>query len=124
MAARDGCLEILRTLINNDALVNAPIFTRFGATALQYAAIGGYIGIAESLLAHSAEVNAPGGDTEHGRTALEGAAEHGRIDMLKLLANAGANLYGKGYKNALQLARTNGHRAAERYLKSLATLPS
>jgi len=60
-----------------------------GATALQLAAIGGYLGVAEFLLQAGADLNASGA-TVHGRTALEVAAEHGRLDMVKFLINGGA----------------------------------
>ena len=52
-------------------------------------------------------MNAPGAKV-HGRTALEGAAEHGRLDMIKLLLNAGAGSR-RGVEgqvaNAIALAR-------------------
>jgi len=41
------------------------------------------------LLDSGADVNAAG-CFHFGRTALEGAAEHGRIDILQLLLNEGA----------------------------------
>lgn len=69
--------------------MNSEPALRGGVTALQLAAIGGYVGIALLLLEKGADVNAPAAKF-HGRTALEGAVEHGRIDMLKLLHNAGA----------------------------------
>ena len=47
------------------------------------------------LLDAGAHVNAQAA-LEYGRTALEGAAEHGRIDMVKLLLNSGVELSGSG----------------------------
>jgi len=58
-----------------------------------------------------AKVNAQAA-VEDGRTALEGAAEYGRIDMVKLLLNAGVRLSGSGdaqYRKALELASKHGH---------------
>jgi len=68
--------------------------------------------MASLLLENGADVNALAAKFE-GRTALEGAAEHGHIDMLMLLLNAGANIKGPGESqraSALQLAKDNGHR--------------
>lgn len=60
-----------------------------GATALQLAAIKGYIGIARRLIDLGASVNEAPAES-NGRTALQGAAEYGRIDMLQMLLNEGA----------------------------------
>jgi ankyrin repeat protein len=103
--------------------VNAPPFDRYGATALQFSAIGGYLGIAQRLIQRGADVNASPAKIG-GRTALEGAAEHGRIDMLQLLLNAGALIIGTGlaqYDRARGLALENGHRAACRLLEKYST---
>ena len=51
-----------------------------------------------------------------GRTALEGAAEHGRIELLQLLINARADTNSSQYIRALKLAATNGHDAVCRLL--------
>ena len=119
-AAEIGSFEITQLLIDKGGLVNnePEPAVREGATALQLAAIGGYIGIAELLLRNDAKVNAPSAKV-HGRTALEGAAEHGRIDMLKLLWNAGAEFHGDEYEKARELAKGNGHMATWRYLEKL-----
>jgi ankyrin repeat protein len=53
---------------------------------------------------------------EEGRTALEGAAEHGRIDLLQLLINAGADTNSSQCTRALKLAATYGHDAVCRLL--------
>jgi hypothetical protein len=57
----------------------------------------------------------------NGRTALQGAAEYGRIDMLQLLLDEGALNVGEGepqYRKAIELAERNGHNAAVRLLRS------
>lgn len=90
-----------------------------GATALQVSAIKGYVGIAIMFLDTGAEVNAQA-VVQHRRTALEGAAEHGRLDMVQLLLNAGVRLSGFGdaqYRKALELALKNGHHAVKRLIE-------
>lgn len=78
------------------------------------AAIKGHIGIAEMLLNANADVNAAAARND-GRTALEGAAEHGRIDMVQLLLNAGASTQ---FTRALELAAENGHNAVTRLIET------
>lgn len=119
MATRDGSKEIVELLLEHGADVNAPPAREFGATALQFAAIKGFLGIAYLLLQYDADVNAPAAEVD-GRTALEGAAEHGRVDMVQLLLNSGANIFQDGqeqYENAVRRALENGHRAVRRLLE-------
>ncbi len=57
---------------------------------------------------------------EEGCSAIEGAAEHGRLDMVQLLLNAGATgiaIHGVGFPRAVQLAEKNGHFAVASLLK-------
>ncbi|CAG8959566.1 hypothetical protein HYFRA_00001467 [Hymenoscyphus fraxineus] len=69
--------------------INAAPASSHGITALQGAAIMGYMKVALILLEKGADPNAAGAE-EGGRTALEGAAEQGHLDMVQLLLNAGA----------------------------------
>ena len=120
IACRKGSLELVEVLLEYGANVNSPPARKFGATALQFAAIGGYAGIAHLLLEKGADVNAGPAETE-GRTALEGAAEHGRTDMVQLLRNAGADISESGqgqYERALRRAWNNGHHATAKLLRS------
>jgi ankyrin repeat protein len=74
-------------------------------TALQFAAIAGSVSIVTLLIEKGANVFAPAmGDD--GRTALEGAAEHGRLDIVQLLLNLGVEVTGS---RAIQFAREEGH---------------
>jgi ankyrin repeat protein len=50
IACRDGSKNIVELLITEGTDVNAPPARKFGATALQFAALGGYLGIAHLLL--------------------------------------------------------------------------
>lgn len=88
--------------------MNAPAARNRGITALQGAAIGGYLGIVRMLLEAGADPN--GEAAEHrGRTALQGAAEHGRLDILQLLLNSGAKTRGWPARRAKILAEQEGH---------------
>jgi ankyrin repeat protein len=75
------------------------------ATGLQFAAIAGSMSIATLLIEKGANVFAPAMDDD-GRTALEEAAEHGRLDIVQLLLNLGAEVAGS---RAIQFAREEGH---------------
>ncbi|KAL4987804.1 hypothetical protein BDW68DRAFT_160195 [Aspergillus falconensis] len=67
---------------------------RYGrATALQTTAIRGYLKIAQRLTDLNADIIAAPAETE-GRTALEGAEEHGRIGILHMLLDSGASVTG------------------------------
>jgi ankyrin repeat protein len=81
-------------------------------TALQFAAISGSISVASVLIENGADVNAPG-ISRNGRTALEGAAEHGRLDMVQLLLNVEAEVRGS---RAVRFARNEGHDGVVQFL--------
>lgn len=72
------------------------------------------------LLNAGAEVNAQAA-VHDGRTALEGAAEHGHIDMVQLLLNAGLRLDESGnaqIAKALRLALMNGHTIIKKLIET------
>ncbi|BCR94326.1 uncharacterized protein AKAW2_11372S [Aspergillus luchuensis] len=116
----NGNIDLIN-LLDHGANVNSAPSEYGGATALQIAAIQGYLGIARKLIDLDADVNAAPARL-NGRTALEGAAEHGRIDMLRLLLDEGASLVGnygeRQYWRAVELAEGNGHMAAAKLLTS------
>jgi ankyrin repeat protein len=105
-AAQQGHLGVVRLLLDRGAEVERSSTSEDEeGTALQFAAIAGSIVIANELIQRGANVNAaPLG--ENGRTALEGAAEHGRLDMVQLLLNLEADTRGS---RALQFARNEGY---------------
>ncbi|GAA85520.1 hypothetical protein AKAW_03634 [Aspergillus luchuensis IFO 4308] len=119
-AMNNGNIDLIN-LLDHGANVNSAPSEYGGATALQIAAIQGYLGIARKLIDLDADVNAAPARL-NGRTALEGAAEHGRIDMLRLLLDEGASLVGnygeRQYWRAVELAEGNGHMAAAKLLTS------
>ena len=118
-AAEIGSYEIVQLLLEQGAAVNAVPYLKRG-TALQLAASGGYLGIALLLLEKGADVNALSSPM-YGRTPLEAASEHGRLDMVKVILQAGADTRRDDHrqlKAAMQLARKNGHFATLDLLRS------
>jgi ankyrin repeat protein len=63
-----------------------------GATPLHDAALGGYAGVTELLLAHGAEINAVGAS---GSTPLYQATAWGRLEVVDLLLRKGGCADGK-----------------------------
>jgi ankyrin repeat protein len=105
-AAGTGNLELVQLLLGAGADVESKVrHEDEEGTALQFAAISGSISVASFLIEHGADVNAPP-IGKYGRSALEGAAEHGRLDMVQLLLNVEAEVRGS---RAVQFARNEGH---------------
>ncbi|KAL2824304.1 ankyrin [Aspergillus cavernicola] len=110
-AVDKGNMELVNIVLDHGVDVNGPPATVAGATALQLAAIHGFLLIAQKLINKNVDVN-----------AAEGAAEHGRIDMLQFLLGSGASIEGdegeRQYQRAVELAKKNGHNAAAKLLMS------
>lgn len=85
-AARKGDAQAVRALLAKGAEVNAK--TRYGATALTYAADRGYLEITKILVEHGAVVNAK--DTFYGAPPLTWAAYNGHVEVVKYLLEKGA----------------------------------
>lgn len=111
-AAANGNVEIVRLLLNSGVDV-VRIEGSTGddmipsSTPLQVAARLGHFGVVDELIKRGADVNSPP-QSQWGRTALEGAEEHGRLDTVQLLINAGANIHSS---RALHYAQKEGHDA-------------
>ncbi|KAI1127294.1 ankyrin [Nemania abortiva] len=123
LACEKGQLEIVRLLISRGAQANAPAannhLSYHGATALQFATVSGYLEIARMIIEAGGDCNAPAAET-CGRTALEGAAEHGRLDMLKYLLECGTRTEGafcRQYFRAIKFAEEETHYAAAQLLR-------
>jgi len=119
-AIENDDFELVDILLRNNADVNGPAATRWGATALQMAAIRGSIGLVRKLLELGADYDAP--SPAMGRTALEAAAEYGRIDVLQLLLTAGVSTEGSArrqYVRAVKFAMSGAHVAAAKLLKNV-----
>ncbi|TQN71840.1 Protein fem-1-like protein B [Colletotrichum shisoi] len=116
----DAGLEIIQTLHRHGANINDPPARDGGVTALQVASIKGYYGLVKRLLDLQANPNAPGAAI-FGRTALEGAAEYGRLDVVQLLLNSGVETCGSGRRQcvrAIEFARKEGHPILVKLLSS------
>jgi ankyrin repeat protein len=112
-AAGTGNLALARLLLEAGADVESEVrHEDEEGTALQFAAISGSISVASVLIENGADVNAPA-IGEDGRTALEGAAEHGRLDMVQLLLNVEAEVRGS---RAVRFARDEGHDGVVQFL--------
>jgi ankyrin repeat protein len=107
LAAELGCLEIVKLLLEKGAEVDALPVQRGGGTALQLAAISGNCNIAVELLNHDAKVWASPSSWQ-GRWPIEGAAEHGRLDMIALLLKV-MDYDSEKFERAMKLAQDNGH---------------
>lgn len=127
-------MRTVRLLLDHGAHVNSAPARRGGMTALQAVAVNGSIELAISLLFRNppADVNAPSaqkiqssdGGVSWGRTALDFAAEYGRMDMVKLLLNANALSQHRGetgYDGAIEIAQLNGHLAVAGLIREHAT---
>ncbi|KAI0452291.1 ankyrin [Xylaria acuta] len=131
-AAEKGDLAMVRLLLQQRADVNAKPAIAMGGTALQFAAISGKCDVACELLSHGAFLCAPPPEIG-GRWPIEGAAEHGRIEMIEFLWKAkdetlfiGSSETGfqeKNFKKALRLAREHHHHACVELIAQLANLP-
>jgi ankyrin repeat protein len=88
LATELGDRIIIDLLLNRGADPNMDAAKFYGATALQLAAIKGFVGVAEMLLEKNANLFAPAA-IHGGRMPFEGAAEHGRLDMMTFLVGKG-----------------------------------
>lgn len=126
-AAEIGNFEITRYLLEKKATVDSNLFFG-GSTALQFAALKGYVGVAILLLEHGANPNYPPGQGD-GRTAFEAAAEWSRVDMMFLLMKKGVELDLKigstqetQYQRACRFAEARGQMASKQFVEHLSQL--
>jgi ankyrin repeat protein len=109
-AAEMDDIAIVRLLLDYGADVNAAPAIFVGATALQLAAINGNCEMVTILIERGARHDVPPPIGRHGRWPLEGAAENGRFDMIKLLWDADQRYFeDERCHRAMRLAERNGH---------------
>ncbi|KAH8178305.1 ankyrin repeats (3 copies) domain-containing protein [Sarocladium implicatum] len=117
-AAELGCLDIVNLLLSRGAEVNAEPALRGGGTALQLAALSGNINVAHELLKKNADLHAK--PKALGRWPLEGAAEHGRADMVDYLWRVSCGGFNDNIcKGAMHLAMENGHEPVKELIEGL-----
>jgi hypothetical protein len=85
-AARKGQADVVRTLLDQGADVNAKF--RYGATALSYASDKGHLEVVKVLLERGADVNVR--DTFYGETPISWAASKGHTAIVQALLDKGA----------------------------------
>jgi ankyrin repeat protein len=109
-------VEMVETLIAAGADVNPKIGG--GITPLMFASMpGGDVRVIELLVAKGADVN--GTNPQNGYTALMGAAEESRGEIVTALIKAGADLHAKNKwgETALSIAVKSGRKDNERLLR-------
>ncbi|KAK9420514.1 putative Clr5 domain-containing protein [Seiridium unicorne] len=109
-----GHLKIASLLLENGADINAN-----GSEALVSASRKGDLKVAMFLLKHGAYIDASAGVKQH-FTALESAADYGKIDMVELLLSHGADIRGRNrirFVRAVNLATMKCHHAIADLLK-------
>lgn len=127
-AAELGDLDMIQLLLRKGADVNGPPAFQGGGTALQFAAISGNCNIAAKLLERGASLDIPPSKLD-GRWPVEGAAEHGRLDMIQLLWNArelspgGAGFEKRQCLRAMYFAQENAHVGCRDLVAELSELP-
>ncbi len=112
--ARAANAEIVELLIQAGAEVNRPYLLRL--TALSEAVQSNQKEVVHLLLGVGADPNVPGDILDPTITVLQAAAQWGRIDILKALIKAGADVTKDGHR-AIQLAKVNSHDDAARLLE-------
>jgi acylaminoacyl-peptidase len=100
-AAKRGDAAAVKSLLARGADVNAR--SSYGVTALASAADKGHLDVVKLLLEHRADVNTK--DTFYNVSPLEWSLMHQRLDVVKLLVEAGA----AGAANALPMAAARGN---------------
>ncbi|KAK2737513.1 multiple ankyrin repeats single kh domain-containing protein [Colletotrichum kahawae] len=121
LAAREGNFDLIERLIHYGADVNEPPYPCGGSTSLRIAADEGYFGIVQRLLELGADPNISGAGPLPRRTAIESAAQRGRLDIVQLLLNSGvktSGCYRRQFVRSVAFAKREGHHAIVRLLKS------
>jgi ankyrin repeat protein len=116
MAALGGQKDVAALLISKGANINAPSQT--GKIPLQLAFENEHLDVITLFMEKGVAVNTP--IDRYNRTLLHRAAIMGKLKVINLLLEKGAeiNAKDKSERTALQLAEAMGHKAAVEFLKS------
>jgi len=122
IAAIQGYLGIAKLLLEPDWYVHAPVAARktIRSQLIRDISLPNDSHTCKTpMTIDKADVNAPRA-SKQGRTALEGASEHGRIDMIELLLHHGAKTTGTGrrqFVRSIKFAEREGHFVAAGLLR-------
>ncbi|GAP91165.1 putative ankyrin repeat-containing domain protein [Rosellinia necatrix] len=114
-AVRHANVELVNMLLNHGVSPNEKPNRRDSChwmTALQLAAVHGYIAIANALIGNQPPANVNAHRWPHGQTALEAASGGGHLDMVQFLLCHGAKTEGTGrrqYLRAILFAQRGRH---------------
>jgi outer membrane protein assembly factor BamB len=97
-AARKGDARAVEALLAKGVPADAK--TRYGATALWFAAYKGHLDVVKVLVKYRADVDAR--DTVWGESPLDLAAENDQVEMVKVLLDAGARGADAAFLGAVQ----------------------
>jgi len=120
-AAKSGHLGAVERLLSKDAKVDEQ--SRYGWTALMFAAWQGHEDVAEALLEAGADPNISSGSVPSGfetvgghppSSALQEAVRNHHLNLAKILINGGAEIDG----GSIALAAQGGHVEFLKYLKA------
>ncbi|KAE8445875.1 hypothetical protein EG329_012799 [Mollisiaceae sp. DMI_Dod_QoI] len=107
-ACRKGHIKVIQYLLDRGADLNWPAARHHGRTALQAAVEFGDANFVRSLIEKGADVNAPASEGPGGYTALQIAILKRKIDLVRILLDAGVHANDKPSdidgKTSLQLA--------------------
>lgn len=120
-AAHYGHDEIIRSLLDNGAKINAT--NDEGKTALHFASICGYINYVSVLLGKGCDIEAK---DNHLKTSLYCAVENDKTEMVEYLLENGTNINNQDFydETVLDLARENCNLKMVRLLEKAAELRS
>ena len=114
-AAKEGNLEMVQSIIEEQNFDVNTKYEKDGSTALHWAAYGGQYDVVKYLVEHGADVNAK---DNNDMTPLMDAAQEGHLEVVKYLVEHGADVNAKHGEDwtALTSAARKGHLDVVKYL--------
>jgi ankyrin repeat protein len=91
IAANNGQVNVIEYLITNRIIADVNGRSKGGATALQFATIGGHVDVLKLLISHGASVDCQEGEANKVGPALHWAAAKGHLDMIDVLCSSNCN---------------------------------